>query len=396
MNGLNNHLKFNCIMKTNKIFVFLTVFSLFGLLLAGCNDNMPIVKEVGVESVTLSDLLNNGVTIKTGATISIAWNVNLLPVNATDRAEKFYSSNVDIASVNAKGQLTGNTSGTCVITVSVGGKSADFTVTVVDKIIVPATAIELGITNLDLKVGANYNLFAQILVTPLDANDGFNFTSSNTDVASIDEEGMLKGISTGTVTITVASKQNAAIKITLPINVSVFSGDYPRTNWTMTASQVMFKSATDAEKNLLLGAFDADFSTNFCMVRPGKNFGTNPNVVAASGEALYFIVDMQQAQDVNYFRIRHRDATAAYIRWYRFDEILGSNDGTNFQSIATNVVIPNAGTASIQESPDISIPKSTYRYLKFYAKEAACFYQSSYTSQGSSVQIQELYLGMKP
>ncbi len=383
-------------MKINKIFVFLAVFSLLGLLLVGCDENMPVVKEVGVESVALKDPLRDGLTMKVGTTVSIAWNVNLLPVNATDRAEAYSSSNIDVATVNAKGQLTANAAGTSVITISVGGKSVDFTLTVVDKIIVPATKIELGISTLDLKVGADYNVFAQILVTPLDANDGFNYSSSNTDVATINEEGILKGLSTGTVTITVASKQNATVKATLPVNVSVFSGDYVRTNWTMTASQAMFKSAADAEKNSLQAAFDGDLSTNFCMVRPGKNFGTNPNVVAAAGDALYFIVDMQQAQDVNYFRIRHRDVSTAYIRWYRFDEISGSNDGINFQSIATNVVIPNAGTASIQESPDISIPKSNYRYLKFYAKDAACFYLSSYTSSGSSVQIQELYLGLKP
>lgn len=383
-------------MKTNKIFVFLAVFSLFGLLLAGCNDNMPVVKEVGVESVTLSEQLREGVTMKVGTIMSVAWNVTLLPVNATDRAEAYSSSNIDVATVNAKGQLTANAAGTSVITISVGGKSVDFTLTVVDKIIVPTTKIELGINTLDLKVGTDYNVFAQILVTPLDANDGFTYSSSNTDVATINEEGILKGLSTGTVTITVASRQNADIKATLLVNVSVFSGDYVRTNWTMTASQAMFKSAADAEKNSLQAAFDGDMSTNFCMVRPGKNFGTNPNVVAAAGDALYFIVDMQQSQEVNYFRIRHRDASTVYIRWYRFDEISGSNDGINFQTIATNVVIPNAGTASIQESPDISIPKSNYRYLKFYAKDAACFYMSSYTSSGSSVQIQELYLGMKP
>jgi hypothetical protein len=105
---------------------------------------------------------------------------------------------------------------------------------------------------------------------------------------------------------------------------------------------------------------------------------------------------MKTAQDVNYFRIRHRNITQAFIRWYGFDEISGSNDGTNFQVIATDVVIPDAATASQQESVNIPLPKSSYRYLKFHAQKAQCFYQSSYTSQGNTVQIQELYLGVTP
>jgi hypothetical protein len=381
-------------MKTNKILVFLTIL-LLGLLNVGCDDNMPEVKEVGVESITLSEELAPGVAMEVGTTISIARKVTLLPVNATDRAESFFSSNTEVATVNAKGQLTANSAGTSEITISVGGKEAKFTLTVVGKFVIPATKIELAILNLDLKVDVEYDLMPMIIVTPFEANDGLNFSSSNADVVSVSENGLLKGLSEGDATITVSSKHNPAINTTLPVSVTVFSGDYPRTNWIMTASQAMFKSANDAEKNSLLGAFDGDLSTNFCMVRPGKNFGTNPNVAVPLTDALSFVVDMQKAQEVNYFRIRHRDATAAYIRWYRFDEISGSNDGVNFTVIATNVEIPNAGTASQQESADIAIPSSNYRYLKFYAKEAACFYQSSYTSQGSSVQIQELYLGLK-
>lgn len=381
-------------MKTNKILVFLTI-SLLSLLITGCDDNMPVVKEVGVESVTLDEELSSGVTIGVGNTINIALKVTLQPANATDRAESFFSSNPDVATVNAKGQLTANAPGTSEITISVGGKTASFTLTVIDKIIIPATKIELAISSLDLKVGVEYDLQPMITITPFDANDGVDYVSSNPDVVSVTDAGMLKGLSEGNVTVTVSSKQNPDIKATLPISVTIFSGDYPRIGWTMTASHPLFLSATDSEKNSLASALDGDLSTNFCMVRPGKNFGAAPNNVAVpSGDALFFIVDMQKAQEVNYFRIRHRDTSTAYIRWYQFDEISGSNDGVNFDVIATNVTIPNAGTASQQESVDIPIPASTYRYIKFYAKEAACFYQSSYTSSGSSVQIQELYLGL--
>lgn len=383
-------------MKKNKLLTLLSALLLCGFWMAGCDKNMPEVKEVGVESITLAEELREGVLMEIGQSIDIARKISVSPENATDRAESFSSSNVEVATVNAKGQLTANAEGTSEITISAGGKSVNFTLTVVDKIPVYATQIGLAIPNLDLMVGATYNLHTQVTVQPSDANDGINFTSSAPGVVSVNDEGSLTAISTGTATITVASRHNASIKATLLVTVTAFSGDYSRTEWTMSTSHPLFKTTADAEKNSLAGALDGDLATNFCLVRPGKNFGNDPKVTVPSGEAIYFVVDMQKPQEVNYFRIRHRNDTENFIRWYGFDKIQGSNDGQTFADIALNVVIPDAITAAQQESPNIAIPKSTYRYLKFYAKEAKCFYESRYDSKGSSVQLQELYLGITP
>lgn len=383
-------------LNNNKVFVFAATFLLFGLLVAGCGKNIPEVKEVGVNSITLSEELGNGVTLLKGTTLNIGWKVTVLPENATDRAENFSSSNPDVASVNGMGVVTAKTEGTADITISVGGKNVEFTVTVVNKIIVPATGIRLASSELELKKGETFDLLSQITLTPLDANDGLNYTSSDPGVVSINEEGLLEGISSGTATITVTSRHTPSVNATLTVHVVAFSGDYPRTGWTVTASHELMIATGNPEGNSLAAAIDGDLATNFCLVRPGKTSGTTTKVTVPSGAAIYFTVDMKTAQDVNYFRIRHRNITQAFIRWYGFDEISGSNDGTNFQVIATDVVIPDAATASQQESVNIPLPKSSYRYLKFHAQKAPCFYQSSYTSQGNTVQIQELYLGVTP
>lgn len=383
-------------MKKYKFNIFVFMILLSASLMTGCDDNMPAVKEVPVESISLKEELIGGLTIITGETADISWKVNVLPENATDRAESYYSSDPEIATVNAKGKINANKEGTCDITISVGGKSIFFVLHVVDKVIIPATGITLSIPSLEMMLGAEYNLTPQIRTSPLDANDGFDFTSSAPDVVSVNENGILTAVANGTADITVASKNDASVKAVLTVTVTTFSGDYPRTGWTMTASHELFKTTADDEKNSLSSALDGDVATNFCLVRPGKKFGNVPSVEVPSGEAIYFIVDMQKAQEVNYFRIRHRNTTQAFIRWYSFDEIAGSIDGVNFEVIASNVVITDAGVTSQQESPNIMFPKSKYRYLKFYAQSANCFYQSSYTSQGSSVQIQELYLGLNP
>ena len=384
------------LMKKYKFNIFTVMLLLSGFLMTGCDDNMPVVKEVAVASISLKEELIGGLTIKTGETADISWKVNVLPENATDRAESYYSSDPEVATVNAKGKISANKEGTCDITIAVGGKSITFVLQVVDKIIIPATEITLSITTLDLMVDNEFNLIPQIRIVPLEANDGFVFTSSAPGVVSVSEEGILRGVANGTADITVASKKDVSIKAVLTVTVTTFSGDYPRSGWSMTASHELFKTATDDEKNSLSSAIDGDVATNFCLVRPGKKYGTAPSVEVTSGEAIYFIVDMQKQQAVDYFRIRHRNTTQAFVRWFSFDEISGSNDGVNFEPIASNVVVTDAAVAAQQESPNISFPKSTYRYIKFYAQSANCFYQSSYTSQGSSVQIQELYLGLNP
>jgi hypothetical protein len=376
--------------------IFIILLLLAGLLMNGCNDNMPDVMEVDVESIALKEELIGGLVLKTGETADISWKVTVLPENATNRAESYYSSDPEIATVNAKGKISANKEGTCDITIAVGGKSIAFVLQVVDKIIIPATEITLSISTLEMMLGNSYNLIPQIRTLPLDANDGFDFTSSAPGVVTVSEEGLLTAVSSGTADITVASGYDESVKAVVTVTVTTFSGDYPRTGWTMTASHELFKTTADDEKNSLSSALDDDLATNFCLVRPGKKFGNAPSVEVPSGEAIYFTVDMQKSQEVSYFRIRHRNTTQAFVRWYSFDEIAGSNDGVNFEVIATNVVVTDAAIAAQQESPDIAIPKSAYRYLKFYAQSANCFFQSSYTSQGSSVQIQELYLGLNP
>lgn len=383
-------------MNNYKMFAFAAKFLLFGLLFAGCGKNFLEVKEVGVESISLSEELRNGVTLLKGTTLNVGWKVTVLPENATDRAENFSSSHPDVVSVDGNGILTAKTEGVATITISVGGKNVEFTVTSVDKIIVPATAIQILASELQLKKGEQHNLLSLIMLTPLEANDGLNYASSDPEVVSTNQEGLLEGIAPGTATITVSSKQNPSVNATITVEVVPFSGDYPREGWTMTASHELMIATGNPEGNSALAAIDGDLATNFCLVRPGKTSGTTTKVTVPSGEAIYFIVDMKTAQDVNYFRIRHRNITQAFIRWYGFDEISGSNDGTNFEVIATDVVIPDAATASLQETVDIPLPKSNYRYLKFYAQKAQCFNLSSYTSQGNTVQIQELYLGVTP
>ena len=227
-------------MKTNKLFIFSFVLLLLGFFITGCDKNMPVVEEVGVESVTLKEELSGEIIMEAGSTLDIARQVDVFPENATDRAESYYSSNIDIATVNARGHITANASGTCEITISVGDnnpKSTSFTLTVLDKVIIPITEITLAITELELMTGVEYNLAAQAKVVPLNANVKVIYESSRPDLVSVSEAGILKGISIGTgAVITVSSEDDPSIKATLPVTVIQYAEvwdiiDKPMTAW---------------------------------------------------------------------------------------------------------------------------------------------------------------------
>ena len=106
------------------------------------------------------------------------------------------SSNEAIVKVNAKtGALAAYDSGTAVITATAAdGSTATCTVTVA----VSPTAIKLK--NGEVLVGATRAM--KVTVTPEDASlKGMKWSSSDTSVATVDENGVVKGLKTGETTI---------------------------------------------------------------------------------------------------------------------------------------------------------------------------------------------------
>lgn len=237
-----------------------------------------------------------------------------------------------------------------------------------------------------IEVGSSKDLVSNFAVLPSNAsNKAVTYESSNTSIVSVDAQGVVSALKLGTATVTVKSVDNPAA--TGEFNITVkevsFKGDYPRNSWTMTASHNLFVEGT----NSLTSPFDENFDTWFALVRPGKTYG---GISVPSGEAIYFVVDMKVAQPVNYFKIRHRNDTQLFLRYRIIEEILGSNDGVNFTSVAKDVAVTNYDLEEMM-SPKIKFAEANYRYLKFYCKKEACFD----STRGSSAQFSEFYLGIE-
>ena len=379
---------------------------------------------VAVESITLDEEIADGKSVEEGQTLDISSLFTVLPDNATDKTVSYDSSNKDAATITDAGIITAVAAGESTISITSNSDAnvkEEFTLTVTAKAPVNITAINVTensktYTSEDRKT---YDLSEYFTVVPAENTDAVTFTSSDENVAKIENGKMSIGVA-GEATITIAAQSNPDIKATITVTVKQYVGDYPRFEgdendeqaaiegenwyWTMTFSDPLLTVAEqkliDGRNNSLTAMLDgrhivsrsgasddAELSngTAFCV----KNRGTD-----AAHEA-YFVIDMGQQQKVNYFRISnistHKDDLR--VRFKKFNEISGSNSADGpFETIATDLdFTAQQNSTENRESGNISIPESNYRYLKFMFKGTECFGPDG--NSGSTAQIDEFYLG---
>lgn len=157
----------------------------------------PLVKVTAVHLNIASDTLNVGETYTIAASIT--------PDNASNKAFTFSSSNKAIATVDNKGKVSGVSAGTATITVTTadGKKTASCIVTVMSTV-VKVSAVSLDKTSDIIGVDCTDTLIPT--VTPKNATNKYiTWTSSDNDVATVDNLGNVKAVSTGSAVIMVTT-----------------------------------------------------------------------------------------------------------------------------------------------------------------------------------------------
>ena len=166
-------------------------------------------KVVAVTSVTLN---KSSLTLTEQETFQLSASVS--PDNATDKTVTWSSSNTAVATVSDSGLVTAVKEGSATITAKAGDKTATCTVTI-SKTVVAVTSVTLNKTSLSLMEQDTYQLVAT--VTPADATDKtVTWTSSNSSVATVDGNGVVKGVAVGSATITAkAGSKTATCAVTI-------------------------------------------------------------------------------------------------------------------------------------------------------------------------------------
>lgn len=156
---------------------------------------------------------------------------------------KWKSSNKNIVKVNKKGIIKGKKAGNAIVTASIksGTKrlKAKCKVTVKQRSVKPqipnvikVSSITLDKKTLTLDEGENEKITVTVL--PSNAtNKTMKYTSSDTDVATVSDKGIVTAIAQGTAVITVVSQDGSGKKET--VTVTVTKGQHPRAIFTNDA-----------------------------------------------------------------------------------------------------------------------------------------------------------------
>ena len=190
------------------------------------------IDQQGTIHVTSVSLDKTSLELTEGGTDTLT--ATITPNNATNKNVTWSTSNASIATVN-NGEVTAVSAGTATITATADGKSATCTVTVTAAT-VPVTGVTMNKTSTSLYVGDTETLTAT--VAPDNAtNKAVTWTSSDSAVATVDQNGVVTAVAHGTATITVTT-EDGNYTATCTVTVSRYSTGGGPTTYAVTAPDV--------------------------------------------------------------------------------------------------------------------------------------------------------------
>ncbi len=200
-----------------------------------------------IVETTKIEFKQSAYSISSGKSIQLG--PRIYPSDATLKDCKWTSSDTAIAKVDSKGLVTGVRPGRATITVTLLDSGKKDTCTVTVKAVNP-TSVKLNAASVSIDPGKTYTLKATI--SPANATEkSVYWKSSNTSIASVSSNGVVKGLKPGKVTITCTTRANnkkATCTVTVkPIKISKVTLN--RTSLTLNYGKTYTLKATISPSN---------------------------------------------------------------------------------------------------------------------------------------------------
>jgi len=165
------------------------------------------VTEIPAVQIESIDLQIENTTLQKGERKKLQ--VTIFPTDASSHKVNYISSNPEVATVDDQGNIQAISSGTTTITVKAEENSVQSQIEI--NVYSSVTGISLDQKELYMQIDDTFKINAYI--EPDDANNKeIRYESSNSEIATIDENGIITAYKEGVVTITAISDENNAIK----------------------------------------------------------------------------------------------------------------------------------------------------------------------------------------
>jgi len=212
------------------------------------NFNYPAINAIEIGLNPLNSVAVTPATAYVGVGDTTRLAATVLPANTTNQRVTWTSSNTSVVTVDASGLLHGISSGSAVITATTdeGGKTASSTVNTGNVAVTGVTIPSTG------SVGVNNSITLAATILPANAtNKTVTWSTSDAAVASVNQNGVVTGISAGTAKI-VATTQDGAKTASSTItasNILLTSVVFNKTNATVGVGDTTSIRATVAPAN---------------------------------------------------------------------------------------------------------------------------------------------------
>ena len=177
--------------------------------------NFLKIKEIGKILITEITLDKTEASMPIGAELTLK--ATILPENASEKDLSWMSTNEDVATVDQSGKVTAVAKGTAQIKAMA---TDDSNVEAVCDINVISLVKEITFNVENATVAEGKTLAIHATVLPKDADDPtLTWTSSDEKIATVDENGVVTGVSKGEVVITATANDGSDVKAEITIEV---------------------------------------------------------------------------------------------------------------------------------------------------------------------------------
>jgi len=180
--------------------------------------SIAVTVVIGVTSVSVNP---TSVSLRPAQTSQIT--AIVLPSNAPDKTVTWSTSRPTVATVNSSGLIQAVANGTATITATTqsGNKTATVNVTVTTLV----TSVRVNVTSVTLRPNITRQITATVLPSTA-SNKAITWSSSNTNIATVSNQGLIRGLRVGNATITVRTQDgNKTATVAVRVNASLIFGN---------------------------------------------------------------------------------------------------------------------------------------------------------------------------